>query len=398
MKTGHTMELSFVAFKEDICLAYARKKLLKGGPFEIACSKIRFNDNAPVFSRHPALGLLRKAILSLAKIYFGFQYCENHITTNGYAEYGEVLCQLNSTLAVTENQVTNEILLTALVCMLLETLYPTGPVSFLKHQRGIEDMMRLRGPPTESTGETATIFRGLRILSIVSALLDSRPSIYACEEWEHAPVAITSEIGMLQHEIFSILAVCSQLASECSTLVDSDAGLECYNPLLSQVNTALVKLTALYPSWERINEAYLHNTQHSSRLVRDLGIANHLTATVYILYHTARICIFQIRDLLDPSLLHLELRNDAAIKIVKCLELKELEKEEGLAQSNTIGVIATKIAWQALGGFNTLEGKSLARIIKSSVNGVYRLPGETLSISATVKSSSETLGCATVSP
>jgi hypothetical protein len=398
MKTGHKMELSFVAFREDICLAYSRKRLLRGGPFEIVCNKIGFHENAPVFSRHPALCLLRKAVLSLAKIYFGFQHNENHITANGYAEYGEVLSQLNSALATPEHQVANETLLTALICMLSETLFPTAPSNFLKHQRGIEDMMRLRGPPTESTGETATIFRGLRILSIVSALLESRPSIYASEEWEYAPAAITNKIGMLQHEIFSILAVCSQLASECRALVASDAGVECYRLLLSQVDTVMVNLTALYPYWERINEAYLHDTKHLSRLAIDLGIANHLTATAYILYHTTRICIFQIRDSLDPSPLHLELCNDAAMKIVECLELKELEKQEGLAESNTISIVATRIAWQALGGFDTLEGKSLARVINSSVNGVHRLPRENLSAPDTIKSTSRTFACATVSP
>jgi hypothetical protein len=365
-------ELSFVAFREDICLAYSRQKLLRGGPFELACNKIAFHENTPTFSRSPALSLLRKSIVSLAEIHFGFHHYDGNTMAKGFIKYGQVLQQLHCALASTEYQTANETLLTALICMLLETLFPTGSDSFLQHQRGIEEIMRIRGPPVETTGETATIFRGLRIVSIASALLESRPSIYSNEEWEKAPVANTSEIGMLQHRFFSILAACSRHISDFDALVTSGAGTEGYWPLLSEVDTAMADLTALYPLWERINKTYFGNTGHESRLARELGIANHLTATTYMLYYAVRICILQIRQSLHPSPVHLVLRNDAAQQIVKCLELKEIEKQESSAESNTISLVATKIVWQAVGGFDTLEGKALARVVMSSVNGVYR--------------------------
>jgi hypothetical protein len=298
----------------------------------------------------------------------------------GYVEYGEVLRQLRSALAFRNYQTTNEILLTALICMLLETLFPTSAFSFLQHQRGIENIMRLRGPPAETTGETATIFRGLRIVSIASALLESRPSIYANEEWKNAPVAVTSEIGALQHKLFSMLALCSELTSECGALIASGAGAECYGPLLSQVDAAMVNLTALYPLWERINESCLNNNEHVSRLAKELGIANHLTAAAYMMYYTVRICILQMRESLNPSPIHSVLRNDAAMKIVRCLELKEIEKQEGSGESNAISLVTTKIVWQALGGFNTLEGQTLARVVTLSVNGGYQSPRNNLSV------------------
>jgi hypothetical protein len=379
LRSDRITELPFIAFREDICLAYSRRRLLRGGPFGLACDKICFQENAPIFFRDPALGLLRKAIVSLAKIHFGFQHSDHHTTVKGYVQYGEVLRQLKSALAFSYYQTTNEILLTALICMLLETLFPTSASSFLQHQRGIENIMRLRGPPVETTGETATIFRGLRIVSIASALLESRPSIYANEEWKNAPVADTSEIGALQHKFFSILAMCSQLTSECGVLMTSGVGAEGHGPLLSQVDAAMVNLTALYPLWERINESCLDNNEHQSRLTRELGIADHLTATAYMLYHTVRICILQMRELLNPSPIHSVLRNDAAMKIVRCLELKEIEKQEGSRESNTISLVATKIVWQALGGFNTLEGQTLAHVVTLSVDGGHHSPRNNLS-------------------
>jgi hypothetical protein len=379
IRSDQIMELPFVAFKEDICLAYSRKRLLRGGPFELACDKIGFQENAPIFARDPALGLLRKSIVSLAKIHFGLQHSDNSTMVKGYIGYGEVLHQLKSALAFTNSQTTNEILLTALICMLLETLFPTSAASFLQHQRGIENIMRLRGPPAETTGETATIFRGLRIVTIASALLEARPSIYANEEWKNAPVADTSEIGTLQHKFFSILALCSELTSECGDLMTLGAGKECYGPLRSQVDAAMVNLTALYPLWERINESCFDNNEHRSRLARELGIANHLTAAAYMLYYTVRICILRIRESLNPSPIHSVLCNDAAMKIVRCLELKEIEKQEGAGESNTISVVATKIVWQALGGLNTLEGQTLARAVTLTVSGGYQSPRSNLS-------------------
>jgi hypothetical protein len=249
------IELSLAAFGDDICLAYTRKNLLRGGPVELACNKIDYHESSPIFTTDPALGLLRKAMVGLAVTYFGSEHHETSITARGYMQYGEVLQNLNATLAVSESQTTNETLLTALTCMLLEIFLPTGPANFLKHQRGIEAIMCIRGPPTRTTGETATIFRGLRIVSIVSALVESRPSLYARADWKHAPVAVTTEIGLLQHDIFTILAECSQLTSDCAASVTPGIDLNNHASLLARTRTAMTALEALYPVWELINAA-----------------------------------------------------------------------------------------------------------------------------------------------
>jgi hypothetical protein len=369
--TSRPVELSFAAFEDDICLAFTRKNLLRGGLVEVACNKINFSETSPIFLRDPAILLLRKAILGLSVTFFGNQHSESRMTAKGYGQYGEVLQQLNNALSVPELQITNETLLTALTCMLLEVFLPTGPTNFLKHQRGIEAIMRLRGPPTETTGETATIFRGLRIISIVSALAESRPSIYANDEWKDAPVADTSEIGLLQHEIFAVLATCSQLTSECDTFASSQADAESRYLLLARIDRAATELDALYPVWERVNRRQLQATKQVSYMALKVGVANHLSATAYVLYHTVRLCIFQIKLSLSSSPEYLESRNNSAIEITKCLELKEYERRRGVMESNTIGFVALKVAWQALGGFEGPEGQNLARVVKSAINGAY---------------------------
>ncbi|KAH7082485.1 hypothetical protein FB567DRAFT_107256 [Paraphoma chrysanthemicola] len=370
------VKMSLIAFEEDICLAYTRKNLLRGGGVEIACNMIDFPKNASTFDRDPALALLRDAILSLSVTYFGTQHRQGRVISKGHHQYGAVLRQLNVALGDPNRQRTNTTILTALTCMLLEIFLPTGPANFLKHQRGIEALMTLRGPPKDSTGETAIIFRGLRVVSIIGALAESRPSIYAKEEWKRAPAVNTGDMGMLHHELFAVLAECTELMSECTSRSESEMIEEVKAPLLSKADRIIGQLNSLYTRWQDLNATELGVGQRQSPLAKELAIANHISATAYALYHMVHICIIQMKDYLSPSPSNIELRNTAAINIATCLGLKEYEQRQGGAESNTIAFVATQMAWQALGGFNTPEGRKLAQVVRSAVNGAYRSPWE----------------------
>jgi hypothetical protein len=367
-------QLSFVAFDETICLAYTRKNLLRGGPVELACNMIEAYAGAPNFD-DPGIDLLRQSMLSLSVTFFGKQHRQSQITSKGYSLYGNVLRQLNRHLAVPELQTTDETILTSLTCMLLEIFLPTGPKNFFKHHRGLEAIMAMRGPPSDTTGDTATIFRGLRILSIIGALAESRPSIYARDEWRNAPPpADATDTMILQHHIFTCLADCTQLMGERDAILNGTAPLWAYEPLLQRVQNTLDDLIKLWPLYERFNALQRDPSKRLSPLAEELGVANHFSATALMLYNTVHICILQIIESLAPSPQNTALRNEAAMTIAKCLELKEYEKREGAHESNTIGFVATKIAWQALGGFNSPEGRRLAKTVSTHLNGVAPLP------------------------
>jgi hypothetical protein len=364
------VELSFAAFEDDICLAYTRKHLLRGGVFELACRMINFSDTAPIFSRNPALGLLKTSIISLAMTFFGSQHHQDKITAKGYHQYGEVLRNLNNTIALPERQTSDEIILTALMCTLLEVFLPTGPTNFLTHQRGLEAMMELRGPPTELTGPTATIFRGLRMLSIAGALADSRPSIYAREGWKFPPAEQIDNMGMLRYQLFTVLADCTSLLSERDALLKSGLGYEYHRILLARVDVTLHDLIQLYPLWELCNDSQYQSTQQLSVLEREMGIANQLC----MLYHVAYLCLLQIKDTLQPSPSHVALRNNAAMTIANCLELKAYEKREDAPECNTITLIVTKVIWHATGGSESTEGQHLDHVVKSTLGRVFTWP------------------------
>lgn len=367
-------QLSFDAFGEMICLAYTRKNLLKGGPVELACNMIESPVGGPDFD-NPGVDLLRQSMLSLSVTFFGKQHRQNQITRRGYAQYGEVLRQLNSHLAIPELQTADETILTALTCMLLEIFLPTGPKNFFKHHQGLEAIMAMRGPPTETTGDTATIFRGLRILSIIGALAESRPSLYAREEWKRVPPPDNAtEVMILQHHILACLADCTQLMGDRDALLNGSAPMSTYDPLRERVQNTMKDLRRLYPLYERYNASQANSSRPLVPLAIELGVSNYMAATVLMMYNTVLICLLQIIDSLDPSPENSALRNKAAIVIAKCLELKEHERREGVYESNTIAFVATKIAWQALGGFDSPEGRRLAKSVNEVLTTVTPMP------------------------
>lgn len=178
--------LSLAAFEDDICLAYTRKTLLRGGPVELAFNVISLKSLG--LDESPEIVLLRDAVMSLAVTFYGTQQCQPNIRSRGYRQYGQVLRQLNQHLSLPGLQTVDETILAALTCLLLEIFLPTGPNHFLKHMRGIEAMLDLRGPPPTSMSTTTHIlFHGLRVLSVISGLAMARPALYSRKEWKQIP-------------------------------------------------------------------------------------------------------------------------------------------------------------------------------------------------------------------
>ncbi len=332
------------------------------------------SENSEIFATNPGLDLLRKSILSLSVTFFGSRHHQNQITAKGYNQYGQVLKQLNHHLAQPELQVTNETLLTAASCMLFEIFLPTAPNNFMKHQRGIEAIMQMRGPPSESENVSATIFRGLRIFSIVGALADSRPSIYTKSEWKRIPPSLMTDSGIIQHQIFDILADCTGLIGKRDKILVSGPTHEQIQSLLEDVEGLLSNLEQLYPQWEILNGKEFARNERISLLAEELGIANHISATVFMLYQTVYMCILQIKESLAPSPINVALRNLAAEKIANCLVFKYQAHRRGVIEANTIGFVATKVAWEALGKFESPEARKLAQAVKATVNTALMRP------------------------
>lgn len=361
--------LSFIAFEDDICMAYTRKHLMRGGSVEMACDMVQIKSGLDDDAHNPGLSLLRKAVLSLSITFFGSQNRQKAITHRGYRQYGEVLRQLNNHLSQPDLQTSNETILTALTCTMLEVFLPTGPNNFLKHMRGIEAILDLRGPPVSADSQSATIFSNVRVLSIIAALAQGRPSVWGREDWQKLPPLFTSETSLIRHDIWKILADCSILMSESRQMLANNPTPEDTKRMLDSSNALLEKLKSIYPRWEKHNEALTGDKP--TNIAKDFHIASHVSATTYMLYNAAFMCILRNIQSIQPTAKLASLRNAAALKIVRCLELKEYEKREGNAESNTIGFVATKVAWEALGGFSSPEGRRLARIVKSAANGTF---------------------------
>ncbi|KAF2634828.1 hypothetical protein P280DRAFT_485093 [Massarina eburnea CBS 473.64] len=371
-KNSIPYDLSLVAFHDDLCLAYTRTHLLRGGNIELAYDKIQCLAGTSTDPLSPGITLLRNAIISLATTFFGTHNRQTAITNRGYREYGDVLKELNWNLTQTHLQTSNETILTILTCTLLEIFLPTGPNHFLKHAGGVEAILRQRGPPAESEGEGRKIVYNLRTLSIIGALAERRSSIWASDGWRDLPPLQTEVEFVLRHDIFKILATCTVLISEYDQLSQPQAPSE-YSPLLARAYTCLETLQATYPRWEAYNQSFLDSSTLTAEteMSQDVKIANAASATNFLLYNSAYICILGIVHTMNPSEKYTSLRINAAIRIMRCLERKGYETRMGGPETNTIGFVATKAAWEILGGFNTPEGRRLAKFAKSSPNGTF---------------------------
>lgn len=151
--------------------------------------------------------------------------------------------------------------------------------------------MTLRGPPSESVGTTATIFHGLRVISIMGALVESRPSLYSNEEWKQVPPTQLTEVGLLHHRIFAILADCTRLIGQRDRLSTSDTFLEDFQTLETDVQITSAELESLRSSLEALNRSQMAEVKNLSAKARELGVANHVSATAYMLYNTAYIFV-----------------------------------------------------------------------------------------------------------
>lgn len=145
--------------------------------------------------------------------------------------------------------------------------------------------------------------------------------------------------------------------------------METRDSLIAETKASFRELENIHKDWVQYNRSQMDKPM--SKAAIESKIANHQSATVYMLYNTTYICLLDILEYFEPSAYSASLRNSAAIKIIKSLEMKEFEKREGAVESNTVGFVATKVAWQALGGFNSAEGRKLARVVKKAVNGVF---------------------------
>ncbi|KAL1600606.1 hypothetical protein SLS60_006992 [Paraconiothyrium brasiliense] len=257
----------------------------------------------------------------------------------------------------------------AVTCMILEIFVPTGPNNFFKHVQGIEAILNARGPPTSSLGADPAMLSGVRILCIVAALVQRRPSIWATDEWKSVPPLHADKGSLIRHEILLIMADCTVLRQASSV---KEAAGEDPCRTVARARTYLDQMDGLYLRWARYNASMLN--EEVTPGFKDPTIANHASATTYLLYNAALICITRILSTHSPSAESLSLQSlqmAASLRIIRCLELKAYDKREGSGESNTIGFVATKVAWETLGGFNSPAGRRLSRVVKASANGVF---------------------------
>ncbi|KAF2001802.1 hypothetical protein P154DRAFT_533685 [Amniculicola lignicola CBS 123094] len=362
-------ELSLSAFQDGICLSYTRQKLLKGGVVALAFNKAEATLGAIVPPPDGQL-LLEKAVLSLATTFFGRQHQETKLTTKGYQMYGSVLVQLNLALADPHLQIANETVLTVMTCILLEIFLPTGNKSFLQHLKGLDAILRLRGPPLlTSLNEDYRIYHSLRLISVIGGLAMSSASVYSREDWKQVECELCDEHGKLRHAIFDIMADCTRLMAVRAEIIHADSpGIR--NAVIEEASGLLKDLESIHATWMQDNARQLQVSTTS--FGSPIRFSNYNSANTHLLCNLAIVSITDIIESLQPSSQTKAIQNAAALKIAYCLESDIYNTPQGGgAEYSTIAFVAIKIAWKTLGGLSSPEGRRLASAVKRTVERIF---------------------------
>lgn len=343
--------------------------------------------------------LLQDAINSLAITFFGSQHHQKAIKAKGYQRYGKVLSRLNQHLSSRELQTTDSTIMSAFICVLVESFLPTGPLTFLTHLRGLEAILEARGiPKAPISRDTLSMLHGLRTLSIVGGLVSwnrfsiqciieltpsqlmARPCLFSRPEWKALPCTAEDENGILRCKVLDIMADCTRFMSHGAKLIFTNpAPPSSRLELTAEVKAALNQLGPLHAQWAEYNARLLSKTK--TEVAEHTGIANLQTATTYMYCNLAYILLIDICQVLDPNAIrdsatnaefapetgsYQYLRKTAALNIIRSLQHRISARSSNIPESDTIAFFATKISWQTLGGFRTPEGRGLLHVVQQA--------------------------------
>jgi hypothetical protein len=208
---------------------FARSHLATDGPVDRVLQELRSTDTSRLGESTGSICKTAhlQAVLSFATVFFGTRHKQADITRDGFISHGTTLQQLNRALAEPNSHQSDEIIVSIITLAIQETLVPSGPNHFVNHMQGMEKILALRDLNSLQSPSTVYLYKCLRHMLLLAALLSGTPTILAKPEWkallrEHS----LGEEQLQEQRLFEILADCTVLASERNKLLktqrDSD--------------------------------------------------------------------------------------------------------------------------------------------------------------------------------
>ena len=410
--------LHLTAFKDEFCIAYTKRFLLRGGPVHLAIKIVDFDE------RNAKHGLLRDALLTLATTFFGNQHKDNSTRQKGYRLYGSTLKSLNQALC-TEEAKSDDVLLCVVTLGLLETFVPSSRSSWLMHIGGMEQLLELRGPEAHRDPFSRQILQGIRRMLIFGSLSTSIPSILAKREWKALEWRSDAIQKNTDEDLLNFLADCPALFNrrdELLHLFESDQtarALEQRKSILEEGKALLEELRIWRQGWDEdlrdaSNEGrntpseFLSNASSGDESLPETFTlkGSEAAATTMMLYFSIHIHILDLitsittipptaltvvrQESLDPQVFPLDLGpaaqrhfdmiaeqkhyvkrlQNAALNICRLVPYHLSIRSKLDAGSLHIGGMAIKLAWRAFQGEATAQGRWLKETILDFQNDI----------------------------
>jgi hypothetical protein len=167
-----------------------------------------------------ANSISRRSLRALATVVFGNHHNQPAIISRGYEDHIIVLKMLSEALAAQDTS--DEVILSIIALALLESLVPTSTEKAnVKHIRGLERVLELRGPSLLDSAEGWATYKGARHMILLASYRLKTPVIASRATWQQAS-ALHCLDGAEQQQQYLYDVIASSTAFAATTTAQSE--------------------------------------------------------------------------------------------------------------------------------------------------------------------------------
>lgn len=415
---GRIIDTRLPLNEQDVFVCYARQHLLPNGPIDLQLQDYKYEalrtGDRPGRTETP---VFKHAMDSFATVYFGAQHKQTDILVKGFTAHNAALKRLNLVLTQPSCYLRDEVIVSVITLAMLELIVPSGPRNWLRHMRGAERLLELRGPAAlvGCSTRSLNLYKGLRHMILFASLRSRTASILARPEWKEVLRIDCPEKELEEQDLHDVLADCSVLIAGSDKLVgETSNGFE--EPRLSQnlkekANDLLSFLNAWKRRWDS-NKDNAYNVEFqdyheqlspaSDWIVESTSefyiyrFTSDATARMMMLYSTALLLVIDIQLSVASACLRISIDTymswkpshdfgdchdnvyqsiesgdyhnakrlaalDVGRSITDYLDHKRRRMDVGFASPVVQWALGT--AWKALGGNETIEGRWMMNLL-----------------------------------
>ncbi|KAF1837014.1 hypothetical protein BDW02DRAFT_566428 [Decorospora gaudefroyi] len=350
--------------ENEVYICYMRHHLLPNGPIDLSLQDLRASDIiSPIPSTNAHSPIFAPAALTFATLFFGKKHHQPHILTQGYIHHSAALQHLHRALNNPASITTPDILVSVLTLATLESLVPTGPSTYSKHMRGLEQLLQLRDPASlgSCSQRTLALYKGVRHMILFEALRTRTPSVLARPEWK---AVLRREACSLEDEMESVL---HEVLADCTGLMGARDRMLA-SGRWGEVHRKAYDLLTCLTHWKERWDNDPRNTYDSfpSRSPEEAPPSLRIqytfqspsAARIFMFFNTALIHVLQ---LLSPTTTTDAIRG-ASLDIARAVP-HYLQRKREAGETDFVSLVVHAAVWTAWKALGESEGRWLREVV-----------------------------------